>query len=373
LAKRLLKQAQGGAKYCDPSCGAGDLLLSAARRFPVERTLRATLKAWGERLAGTDLHPEFVRAARARLVLLAREKGLFNAPLTRKELAAAFYRIRVADGLAQASPLDADVVLMNPPYFAKRAPRYCEWSNGKVNYAAVFVAHYLARMKPGAQLVAILPEVLRSGSNYRRWREVIGKSAAEIRLQSCGLFDANADVDVFMLALRRRRRGTGTWDCGAVSGKLSDHFTVGVGAVVPHRDLEQGAMRRFIDARTAPSFGTVWRVKKRRRFDGPTVTPPFVTIKRTSRPGDKNRAVPTVVRGNGAVAVENHLIVCRPKDGTVRACTALLEALRAPEVSAALNRRIRCRHLTVGAVRSIDVSLPLGVAGYRRARRAASS
>ena len=54
------------ACFVDPSCGCGDLLLAAARRMEVERGLDDTLKAWGARLSGADLVPEFVDTARER-------------------------------------------------------------------------------------------------------------------------------------------------------------------------------------------------------------------------------------------------------------------------------------------------------------------
>lgn len=343
------------ASFCDPSCGAADLLLAAAKFLPIERTLRATLAFWSLHLSGWDLHPEFIRAARARLVLLARARGLFTEPLTLKELASAFPQIRVEDALASTRPLDTEAILMNPPYLLQPAPDGCRWATGQVNAAAVFIEHFLRRAEPRTTLVAILPEVLRTGSNYRRWRDVIAGNSLSVETQSLGLFDANADVDVFLLVLRKAAEGEGThWPAPrARRGRLQEKFQVSVGAVVPFRNKEDGTWRRFIDARTAPTGGTVRRVSQRLRFNGTVVEPPFVVIKRTSRPGDRYRAAPTLVTGREPVAVENHLIVCQPKDGKVDSCEQLLRQLQTPSVTKWLDRTIRCRHLTVGAVREI--------------------
>ncbi len=38
------------SRYVDPTCGAGDLLLSASNRLPLENTLSGTLKTWSDAL-----------------------------------------------------------------------------------------------------------------------------------------------------------------------------------------------------------------------------------------------------------------------------------------------------------------------------------
>ena len=90
-----------------------------------------------------------------------------------------------------------------------------------------------------------------------------------------------------------------------------------------------------------------------RRFEGKTHKPPFVAIRRTSRPEHPYRAAATIIGGDGPVAVENHLIVCEPRDGRLTTCRTLLKQLKSDRVNQHLNTRIRCRHLTVGAVAAI--------------------
>jgi hypothetical protein len=50
------------------------------------------------------------------------------------------------------------------------------------------------------------------------------------------------------------------------------------------------------------------------------------------------------------VAIENHLLVLRPKDDSPKTCEELLGLLSLQRTNEWLNRRIRCRHLTVGAL-----------------------
>jgi hypothetical protein len=81
--------------------------------------------------------------------------------------------------------------------------------------------------------------------------------------------------------------------------------------------------------------------------------PPFVAIRRTSSPSDTFRAAGTLVIGKQMIAAENHLIIARPKSGSIDDCRKLLRMLRNPDTNNFLNQRIRCRHLTVSAVREI--------------------
>jgi hypothetical protein len=56
------------------------------------------------------------------------------------------------------------------------------------------------------------------------------------------------------------------------------------------------------------------------------------------------------------VLVENHLLICQPIDERAPSCEELLDVLADPATSAWLDARIRCRHLTVRALR--DVPMP---------------
>ena len=363
LATRLLKKAEFRARtplvVLDPACGAGDLLLSAARRLPLGRNLEQTIAQWGQILHGRDLQPQFVVAARARLLILARHRhrAFASGDIT---WSSAFPNIRTGDALRDGTLYArADFTLLNPSFAPVLALDDCSWAAGKVNSAALFLERAATRVRDGSRILAILPEVLRTGSRYAKWRRLISDYAKIQAIEPAGLFDNSADVDVFILVLQKRVAKPSViskaWlpDECRVGSKLQDHFTVAVGPVVPYREPRTGPSRRYIHPRNVRPWQEVRRVSETRRFSGTVFNPPFVAIRRTSRPGDKLRAVGTLILGAEPVAVENHLIVCTPKDGSVETCRHLLQVLKHPRTTTFLNLRICCRHLTVGSVRGL--------------------
>jgi len=348
---------RGGHRFLDPTCGAGDLLLAVARKLPRAGSVQGTLALWGERLAGCETSREFVRATRARLALLAMLRCKSRVQMEATELRRLFPMIRQGDAFAATDLYaHADRLIMNPPFCARDAPERCEWAEGKVNAAALLTETAVRNAKRDARILAILPDVLRSGTRYARWRGMVGALADVERVQPHGLFDERADVDVFLLGLTiGERHGGGSpedWTFGRLKegATVSTRFEVRVGPVVPHRHKDAGTSYRYIRAPKLPPWGTKHRISEQRRFSGTVFAPPFVAVRRTSSPSDSKRAVATVVLGLGEVAVENHLLVCVPRDGTVGACHELLRRLRLARTDAWLNRRIRCRHLTVSAL-----------------------
>jgi hypothetical protein len=366
LGKKLIECGSGfgvTSVLYDPTCGMGDLLVAAARRLPLGKTLPETLRQWGRQLCGTDLHHEFVAGARTRLVLLARQRHGSDKPLTRST-AAFFPNIRVKDGLKEAALFRrATHLLLNPPFGQVAAPIGCKWAGGRITEAAAFVVTALERAKPGTEMLAILPEVLRSGSFSEQWRRRVSQLAEIQLVQPYGIFDQSADVDVFLLRLVRRAESLNPLSPGwAISTALStatvaDYFDVHVGRVVPHRDEEAGPLRPYIHPRNIAVWVEVTRISEKRRHQGLAYQPPFVVMRRTSRPGHPYRAAATVILGDKPVAVENHLIVCEPRDKSVETCRALMAQLHTQRVNEFLDQRIRCRHLTVGAVAAIPVEI----------------
>lgn len=363
LADKLFCGVKFGQKpiVYDPACGAGDLLLAAARIIGKQNKLRDTAKIWADALRGTDKVPCFVDATKSRLMLQARvfhPNGLLDQSLE-------FGKIFVGDAMDQGGVIaSATHVVMNPPFVRSLAPNACDWASGKTNIAAFFVEHALEHMQEGAQLLAILPEVLRTGTRYSKWRAMVLRHASAIDCESVGLFPGSADVDVFLLRLTR---GSPTlsvknvWSQAPQKNRLlqciEDRFDVSIGPVVPYRDPKKGGNSVFAHPRNIPSWEVVSDIKQRRRWRGRLVKPPFVVLRRTSRPGDKYRATASVISCAEPVAVENHLIVCRPKAGGVKACRNLMNYLRSEEVNDHLNEQMRCRHLTVGVVRRIPMPI----------------
>ena len=173
----------------DSFCGAGDLLLAAMRAAHRSRTRGRDALAF----SGVDLVAEFARAALLRLELQAAELGIRPS-----------IRTRAGDGLAAAELVRATHVLLNPPFGRITAPDPCTWASGSVNGAAVYFASTVAELADETKVHAVLPDVLRSGSRYRKWRTEIDQLLDVSTVTPLGQFDRWTDVNVFIL------RGTRT-------------------------------------------------------------------------------------------------------------------------------------------------------------------
>lgn len=173
-----------------------------------------------------------------------------------------------------------------------------------------------------------------------------------------GQFDAWTDVDVFTLKATRAEGGPAIawWRKDEAERRVEDRFEVSVGAVVPHRDPEEGKESPYICARDLAGQDEHWAGTIRRRHPGRVFRAPFVAVRRTSRPAAGGRRVPaTIVRCKDPVLAENHLLICRPRDGSLRTCAELVAVLASAEAGAWLDARIRCRHLTVTALRELPL------------------
>lgn len=351
----------GDSQIWDPACGAGDLLLRAAEAMPATLDLATTLETWGGRLCGNDIEPVFVRAAKARLVIAAYLRGARRQPGGRLSISKIFPLIHVADSLAHPPSFKPIRIVLNPPFIAINQKIEHSWGAGNVSAAAVFIDMCMKVAAPGALIAAILPDVLRTGTRYERWRSSVHKIADVTRLHVYGAFDPQADVDVFIAELRVRSLDqepaldADPWGISktSASATLGNYCTVAVGTVVPHRHKNIGPDLPYLHSKDAPKWAVINSIAARRQFSGTTFQPPFVVIRRTSSPSDKFRAVGTLVACNERVAVENHLIICSPNDGTIATCEKILGVLHADTTNEWLNGRIRCRHLTVSSVKDI--------------------
>jgi hypothetical protein len=349
----------GERTFYDAACGMGDLLLAAAKKLPLAATLSETLIQWGEKLAGTDLHAEFIEGAKIRLVLLAYYRHQTTETLD-GSLDDFFPQIQVGDGLVEENAFQrAMTILLNPPFGIVESPDDCTWAGGRISEAAMFIVTALERSQPGTELLAILPEVLRSGSFSALWRERVSELAEVHLVEPYGIFDESADVDVFILRLVRRAEDSPSrrkqWPAHITtrSTTVADYFDVHVGRVVPHRDPEQGPEYPYIHPRSMPIWTVMRDFDEMRRHEAVAYQAPFVAIRRTSRPGHPYRATATVIAGRQIIAVENHVIVCIPQDRTLKSCLELMRQLKTSATNDFLNKRIRCRHLTVGSVEEI--------------------
>jgi hypothetical protein len=240
---------------------------------------------------------------------------------------------------------------MNPPYMMRTLPVDRPWSRGKINMAAVFTEDVILNCKPGTKYVVILPDVLRSGSRYSHWRDSISLRNT-VKRKIVGQFDTNTDVDVFLMSgltgkpsQQKRKYNTG-------NTQLGDIFDIRIGPLVAYRDKEAGQMAPYVQTKRLKLWAEMEPFDFRETGSALT-KPPFVVVNRTSSPSDKSRARATIIVGKDPVAVENHLVILKPKKGGVRICRKLVTQLKSAKTNDFLNERIRCRHLTVSAVKEI--------------------
>ncbi|WP_421176531.1 N-6 DNA methylase [Aeromonas jandaei] len=356
LIRSAVKKIDDDSIVLDPTCGAGNLLITASRNFSVCKGLRDTLTAWGEKLYGFDLYASFIEAAKLRLILEAINRGSI-VDCSIEEAISLLINIRVSNALhiTNSEVKNITHVIMNPPFCLSTTTRSDCFNKGKVNLSAIIYSYYLDILEPETEITSILPDVLRSGSRYQLWRDYV-TSKQDGSVNIIGKFDKSTDVDVFIISgiikncpekIDWKTEGNHTNDV------LGNDCTISVGRVVAYRDPEIGPEYPYIHPRNVPMWGTVTTFTERRRFKGTVISPPFLVVRRTSSPGDKNRAVATIICGNEPVAVENHLLILQPKIATIEECKRIFTLLRSETTNSFLNQRIRCRHLTVGAVKQI--------------------
>jgi hypothetical protein len=357
--RRLVKTLDDDSILLDPACGTGDLLIACAPWLPRGENLASTLQRWSKQIVGYDLHPEFIHAAKIRLILTAIHEGILIDTHRAPQVRDIFPNIERRSILEEPDVLKiATHIVLNPPYTLVDTPEGCTWTSGKANAAAFFMAACVQHAQAGTRLVAILPDVLRSGSRYQKWRELIESRSRLHRIELYGQFDRWADVDVFILELEIQQSPKVEaieWNQVVMPPMkcISDRFDVCVGPVVDYRDPHRGPWYPFIKSRDLPAWRTLRNISHHRRFKGRVFSPPFVVVRRTSRQGDRCRAIGTIIDNARPVAVENHLLVLIPRDGSIETCQQLLQVLKKPETTQWLDQRIRCRHLTVSSLEEI--------------------
>lgn len=314
----------------DPACGAGDLVLPVILEA-CQRGLKLTVRL-------NDIEESFLHVARTRIETLS--------PLGSVVETTNFDFLGAGVDFSGVSH-----VVMNPPYFPILAER--GWAAGVVNAGAIFVDEALARMPSGSTLLALLPDVLRSGSRYAKWRAHVEAAGQILKVAPQGRFDKDTDVHVFLLTLTVGARGPhADWIRASSAAKsVGDVCDVRVGPVVPHRDPEAGPTVPFVTARNLTA-GT----QERRAYAGRLESGPMVLVNRTSRPGDIPRVRVRIRKIEEESAIENHLIVVKPKAGSTTTCEEIAAALESDEARHFLDDRIRCRHLTVKALKEIPWS-----------------
>jgi hypothetical protein len=342
----------------DCACGAGNLLISVMDVL-YKSDCASDLE---KRLLGTDIHHEFVEAAQLRLFInrLLEQDILPHIGNNERPFAS---KIIVGDGLENNSFYQkATNIVINPPFNLITPNCELSWSKGKVSAAALFMDRVIQYTNPGVSIIAILPDVLRSGSRYEKWRSLVIKECNIEKVKLLGQFDKHADVDVFALKLTKRKKaisiGTNTtlktYET-KTNQVVEDLFDVKVGPVVDNRDPHQGRLLQYVVSKGLEGWSEQKKIEQKRRHKGKCFEGPFVVVKRTSRMGDSHRAIASIINIPKQVFVDNHLIILRPKSGKLKDCHLLLSLLRNKKTDDWLNHQIRCRHLTVKIVSKIPV------------------
>lgn len=342
----------------DPTCGTGNLLIESSRKLPIKQSLLSTLHLWGKVLRGYDIHETFVEATKLRLTLEALRRGAIK-DCSINDAFLCFPKIKTADAMRIESHELADVThaLMNPPFSSWDSPEDHYWNPGKTNAAGIVFDFYLRSLPKNCEISAILPDVLRSGSRYEKWRNFVSQKIGE-NIQIIGRFNSKTNIDVFLIQgfIDNSNKSNASWYPQKTgSSHVSDSFEVCIGPLVAYRDPEDGSLAPYVHSNNTPLWKTISTFTEYRKFKGRLIPPPFVVVRRTSSPTNKFRASGAIIDGDSPVAVENHLIIIKPKSGKIVDCQMLLEQLKRPETNDFINKRIRCRHLTVGVIKDIPL------------------
>lgn len=341
----------------DPTCGTGNLLIECSRKLSTKKGLAATLKIWGRVLRGHDIHESFVEATKLRIILEALSRGAQkDCSLIEAITYLPGISTRDAMSLSKAQLSDITHVLMNPPFSNWPSPRTDYWNPGKVNAAGVIFDHMIRVLPSNCEISAILPDVLRSGSRYEKWRQFIN-TKIDGKISIVGRFNKKTNVDVFIVNGTLQDNNAGgrlLWSAENLApSQIGDHFDVCIGPLVAYRDPEDGPLAPYAHSNNIPLWKITTEVSEKRKFKGRLIYPPFVVVRRTSSPSNKFRAAAAIIDGTAPVAVENHLIVIKPKNGKTSQCKSLLKALQCSEINSFINEKIRCRHLTVGVMKEV--------------------
>jgi hypothetical protein len=364
LAKKvltLLKPSFTKDSYIyDPACGGGNLLIAVAD-YLKDLNIDSNLES---HLLGTDIHQEFVDASKLRLITNTLLKQPINTKSAFNSQKAKKYSVIKGNGLEKNRFYEkATHIIVNPPFNMTSTEEKLNWSKGQVSSAALFIDKIIQYSNPGTSIIAILPDVLRSGSRYEKWRTMVEEKCSIEKIKLLGQFDKYADVDVYAISLTKlgkigitNKRKTHK---NIIKQKgiqmIKELFDVCVGPVVDNRDPNKGPLRPYIISKGLEGWSIETSASLNRRHSGKSFDSPFVVIKRTSRLSDSQRAIATIINIPEPVYIDNHLIVLKPKSGKLTDCYKIQEVLKDIRTNTWVNKEIRCRHLTVKIVSDLPV------------------
>lgn len=342
----------------DSACGVCNLLIATVNHLH-KLNIQPSNKNY---LLGTDIHPEFLAAANLRLQmnnLLMLPGKTYN--ISKHKVG---YSVKKKNALVSNQFYKAAThIFINPPFDQEKFEEKLDWAAGKVSMAAVFMEKAILFANPGTTIMAILPDVLRSGTRYQKWRNMVEKYCITEKIELLGQFDEHADVDVYAIKLVKRQQPMERITINvkeepnqtATPKTLKDIFDICVGPVVDYRDEKEGPLRPYVVSRGLKSWSIQKEISLKRKHEGTSFKGPFVVIKRTSRATDENRAMATIINSTESVYIDNHLIMLKPKSKTLAACKLAIKILKDKRANDWLNEQIRCRHLTVKIIKEIPI------------------
>lgn len=342
-------------RFVDPSVGTGDLLLEICNNFPLKSSFSKTIVSWSKCLIAVDLRASFLQIAWIRIQKLALDRHRQKNPKIRGYLLPLPGSFMVGDSLKLNLGLKkGDCVIMNPPYQRIVAASDSFVGKGKRSAAALHVENVVLKSPPGVGIVALLPDVLRSGSSYNKFRSEVFQRAEIKSFNPFGIFGSDADIDVAVLVgVTKTKKIIKNTVEAKKNAILADKFDVRVGPVVPHRTEMRGNSHAYLTVKNAVIGSEITEVNETAEFSARLERGPFVIVRRTSSPADKKRARATLVSAVTDFYVENHLLIIRPLDNSIAACKELMKVLQDDRTDEWLNIHIRCRHLTVGALKAL--------------------
>lgn len=341
----------------DPAAGCGDLLLRYLDKLELASSFNDSMHEWESIVFAAEQEPSFVKLMKLRLWLLLYLKyhgGTKLGKLVIPDLRERFAGVVCRDAFKYLPETMPAIVIMNPPFQQVDSNGAYSWGTGKVSYAAIFLYEMYKRF-PASRIVAVLPDVLRSGSRYEKLRTTV---ATDLKngVRVYGRFDKKTDVDVFVLDHRPDMRKRVLINVERRQGRMiCNDFDVHVGAVVPHRDALRGRSCFFLTADNVPPGSNIIRVKEKIKSVHKSVKGPFVVLRRTSSPSDTIRCVSSIVSSSHEFHLDNHLIYLKPKvhKSALKLCQDVCNFFSSQECSAIVNSLIRCRHLTVRIIRDL--------------------
>ncbi|MDN5744862.1 MAG: N-6 DNA methylase, partial [Nocardioidaceae bacterium] len=157
---RVLADLPPSATVLDPSCGTGHFLVAAARRMGTAAVY------------GSDLDPEAVRIARARL--MAQDPSASRTDIERQ--------VVVADGLSTWQGRRFDAVVGNPPFLGQLRTHTAGQSEvhrkklgAYTDTSAVFLHHCLDLVRPGGALALVQPLSVLAARDAAPVREAVAE------------------------------------------------------------------------------------------------------------------------------------------------------------------------------------------------------